>query len=243
VRKVMPYRVESMSNDDVAAWPPSDTAAEQINRLRKRAGLNREQLAERIRKLGGPSSMTAAAIANIETGRRDAEGRRRRDLTLEELALFAGALGVPPVLLEIPVGSHDLVEVLPGRIVSAWLAAQWFTGEGPLPTRRGDDNVFVTNADYAAWERGAAPLDYYRRQDALYEQWREIERRKRQAVREEREDDALDEELQRAEQAFFDLRQAMRRAGIRTRPLPAQIAHLDPEGGATDARHQEDRPQ
>lgn len=210
----MPYRVVLMSNDDTAPWPLSETAAQQINRLRKRAGLNREQLAARCRDLGAPDNLTAAAIANIETGRPGEDGRRRRELTVEELAVFAAALGVPPVLLVAPVGLRDLAEVLPGHIVSSWDAAQWFTGEAPLPTRHDEGDVFVTRSAFQAWETGAAPLDYHRQLDALFSAWRRAETEGRAEI----------------ERQIGELRRAMRRAGVRTGAMTPDLAHIDEEG-------------
>lgn len=108
----------------------SDVVAEQVNRARKRHGWNRGELAKRCRKLGAPQ-LTEAAITNIETGRRDADGRRRREVTVDELVIFGRALGVPPVLLAFPVGSQPTVEAFPGVEAPTWGAARWFTGEAP----------------------------------------------------------------------------------------------------------------
>ncbi len=217
-----------MNDTDAAPWPLSETAAQQINRLRKRAGLNREQLAKKCRDHGAPATMTAAAIANIETGRRNPEtGQRRRDITVEELVIFAYALDVPPVILVIPVGQHELSEVLPNRVVTSWTAAQWFTGESALPTRRGENDVHITAEDYDAWIKGSAPLDYYRQQDQLYRRWRDADKDVRPRLEEE----------------FRELRTTMRRAGVKLRPLPPQLTHLEAQEGGEDARDQEDRPE
>ncbi|MBP2370696.1 helix-turn-helix domain-containing protein [Pseudonocardia parietis] len=204
------------SDDVTAAWPLSEITAAQINRLRRRAGMSRDQLAARCRDLGAPEQMTAAAIANIETGRRNpTTGRRRRDVTIDELGIFAAALGVPPVLLAIPVGLRELVEILPGRVVSAWDAAQWFTGEEPLPTHNDAGERFVTSDAFRAWETGGAPLDFYRRQDELLDDWRSADAAARPDL----------------EQRLAELRRSMRRAGVRTGALPGQLtanlAHVD----------------
>lgn len=65
-------------------------------------------------------------IVDLETG-------RRKSISVAELAVIAAALGVPPVLLLFGVGTEETAEVLPGRHVPAFRAAQWFSGEGPLP--------------------------------------------------------------------------------------------------------------
>lgn len=207
-----------MSSDEVAAWPLSAAAAEQINRIRKRAGLNREQLAEKCQGWGAPASLSAAAIANIETGRPGPDGQRRRDLTVEELVILAAALGVPPILLLVPVGVRELIEVLPGRVMSAWDAIEWFTGEAPLATWQGEgQGAVVSGADFTAWETGAAPVDYYRQQAALF---------RRRAATSARGDE---QELRGIDEQLADLRRTMRRAGIRTWRLTPNLIHIDEE--------------
>jgi transcriptional regulator with XRE-family HTH domain len=106
----------------------SDVAAERVLQLRKRRGMTRDQLAERCRHLG-LTGMSAAALANIETGRRDAEGRRRREVTVDELIVFGRALEVPPVLLVAPFDVLDDIEILPGYTMTAHNAWRWLTGE------------------------------------------------------------------------------------------------------------------
>ncbi len=72
----------------------SDIVANGIRTLRRSRGWSRDHLAERCARLGYPA-LTAPALANIETGRRDARGRRRRDVTVDELFVFAEAFGTP----------------------------------------------------------------------------------------------------------------------------------------------------
>ena len=51
--------------------------------------------------------MTANVIDNIESGRRDAGGRRRRDVTVDELRVLADVFGFSPadVLGGLPPGT------------------------------------------------------------------------------------------------------------------------------------------
>lgn len=143
VRKQVRYRRNMTSSTD-GSWPLSGVVAQQVNTIRKRAGMNREMLAETCRALGAPDTLTAIAVGNIE--------RHRRAVTTDELAIFARALGVPPVLLLFPVGTAEEVEVLPGQQLPTWQAAKWFTGEGPL---------YETDE----WEQVAAPLQIQRQHD------------------------------------------------------------------------------
>lgn len=108
---------------------PSDIAGDQIKEWRGRRGMTAEDLAERCDELGAPE-ITAAVIANIETGRRDrTTKRRRRLLTLEELLIFAEALDVPPVRLIVPLDGRTRLQVTPEVEMSTWRALFWVSGE------------------------------------------------------------------------------------------------------------------
>ncbi len=72
---------------------PSGVIAARVRARRRLIGLNRQQLAERCAN-AGTSRLTLAALTNIETGRPDSQGRRRREITVEELLVLAAALGV-----------------------------------------------------------------------------------------------------------------------------------------------------
>ena len=106
----------------------SDVAAAQVARLRKTAGLTREQLAARCADLGWPA-LTVGVVGSIETGRPDETGRRRREVTVDELAILAAALNVPPLQLIYPLGAQRVVEMLPGRITDVWVAYRWAYGD------------------------------------------------------------------------------------------------------------------
>lgn len=132
--------------------------AAEVMRRRQEARLSREEVADRCRALGW--EMSAAGLANIETGRRDKDTRRRRrEVTVDELVVLARALDVAPVLLMTPLGVLDDVEVLPGHVLPAWRAYQWVTGDrtwtGPVDDPRG------------GWHGDrAAVIDTYDRHDA-----------------------------------------------------------------------------
>jgi transcriptional regulator with XRE-family HTH domain len=223
---------------ETATWPLSEIAAQQINRLRKRAGMNREQLAERCRELGAPDNLTAAAIANIETGRPNPDtGRRRRDITVDELAIFGRALDVPPLLLLFPVGYVEQVEALPGSVLSTWYAAKWFGGEQPWIL----DNA-EPDADLSTWRQNRAGLDAHRTHDSLMREWVDAESLA-EAAREDMSSakDVADREAfrrqvewheRRGEQAIAALRQLRRSArgqGLVLPKLLPALAHIDDE--------------
>jgi transcriptional regulator with XRE-family HTH domain len=96
-----------------------------IAEARKRAKITGKQLADRTIELGYP--IPHATIANIENGRRES-------LTVQELAVLARALAVPPVMLMYDTDpGPELVEVLPERHVTPFQATEWYTGEAALP--------------------------------------------------------------------------------------------------------------
>jgi hypothetical protein len=149
----------------------SDVVADQVRAHRTRLGLNREQLAEECAQLGAPE-LTYAAITNIETGRRDKDGKRRREVTVDELMTFGYALGVPPLLLALPLGGMDSVPS-PTRWGGlhpdyAW---QWVTGEEP-PAYRDERGRTVVDSTLIGgpggpdrmqvWQQVSAPAEVYR---------------------------------------------------------------------------------
>jgi transcriptional regulator with XRE-family HTH domain len=90
----------------------SDNVVRRVQAFRKHHGWSAARLADECAKAGFPQ-LTASVIANIESGRRDEQGRRRRHVTVEELVAFAVALQTSPVVLLGPLGGPDkhLVEV------------------------------------------------------------------------------------------------------------------------------------
>ena len=77
---------------------PSDVVARHVREARRQREWSGARLAEECAKLGFPQ-ITAEVIGNIERGRRDEHGRRRRDVSVDELDAFARVLGVPPAEL------------------------------------------------------------------------------------------------------------------------------------------------
>jgi transcriptional regulator with XRE-family HTH domain len=79
----------------------SDTVARRVKELRRRKDWSARRLAEACAATGSPQ-LSESVIANIESGRRDEHGRRRRDVTVDEAIGFAKALDVPAIHL-LPV--------------------------------------------------------------------------------------------------------------------------------------------
>ena len=95
----------------------SDLVAQRITELRRLRRWSAKALAGQCAEAGAPE-ITAAVIANIETGRRGPDGIRRRDVTVDELLAFAAALGVKPGDLLGPWGGRE-----PGLFAAELLAA------------------------------------------------------------------------------------------------------------------------
>lgn len=76
----------------------SDAVAARVRGARHARRWQASDLAERCAELGHPE-LTTAVIQNIENGRRDKDGRRRRYITVDELHALADALGCSPVEL------------------------------------------------------------------------------------------------------------------------------------------------
>ncbi|MEU5848950.1 hypothetical protein [Saccharopolyspora shandongensis] len=82
----------------------SDVIADAIRAARRRAGMTRAELADVATVVDGATQrFTAAVVGYIETGRRDSSGRRRRDVTVDELVELAAALATTPLAL---LGEH-----------------------------------------------------------------------------------------------------------------------------------------
>lgn len=148
---------------------PSDVIADQLRKHRKRLGLTREQLAEECARLGA-DQLTFAALTNIETGRRDRTGRRRREVTVDELEVLAHALAVPLLLLIFPVGDMDKIPTIPLEpAVHPRMAWKTAIGAEP-PVRAGSDGMPYADRStigpdgptrLEAWRAVVRPIELY----------------------------------------------------------------------------------
>lgn len=124
---------------------PSKVVAEQVRRWRGKRSLTVEQLADRVRTLGG--DLERVNLTKLEN--------ERRGLSLDEGLLLAAALDVPPAVLFFGLGEERRVAVTPKVVLHPHLAAEWLAGAGPL-------GRLETLAD-AEWREGAAPLRLHQR--------------------------------------------------------------------------------
>lgn len=113
---------------------PSDVVAKRVREIRRKHGLTVAQLAQRCAELGMPE-LTSQAIYNLEAGRKDRQGRRRRAVTVDELLALAAVLDVAPVWLLVPADDDDKepYQVTPTRAELADVVRNWVRGDRPLP--------------------------------------------------------------------------------------------------------------
>jgi transcriptional regulator with XRE-family HTH domain len=109
----------------------SDVVARRIQEVRRRRGWSAERLAEECAKVGA-AQITAEVIGNIERGRRDQHGRRRRTVSVDELLVLAVALNVAPTHLLVPLDDEQPYQVTPTRVEPAGAVRDWIRGAWPL---------------------------------------------------------------------------------------------------------------
>lgn len=134
---------------------PTAHFAKQVRRHRARLGWSQPQLAKQCQAVG--LKWDRSVIANVEAGRRTAVG-------IHEVMALGRVFGVPPMLLVLPVGTQEMVEVLPGQLVDPWTAAQWFMGD--VGAENFDPDSRLTG-DLDEWRAATAPLHLSREHDRL----------------------------------------------------------------------------
>ncbi len=142
----------------------SDLIGERIKQIRDRRGMTAKQLAARCKEIGAPE-ITAPVIANIETGRRGPDGKRRRDVTVDEVLILAYALEVPPILLLLPRGGTEKLQITPDAGMDLMTAAAWAAGDDNAFRAISGQAVPATEEDrkrWFQWRKDARPVDLLR---------------------------------------------------------------------------------
>ncbi len=122
---------------------PSSAVAERIREARRRRGWSASELADQCSQAGFP--ITKAVLANIESGRPNPDGTRRRDVTVDELLAFAAVLDVAPVyLMGLPDGSHGVRITESTVVTNRDELLMWIRGDQPLPGA--DARLYLTAA-------------------------------------------------------------------------------------------------
>ncbi|WP_405671417.1 helix-turn-helix domain-containing protein [Streptomyces sp. NBC_01530] len=157
---------------------PSDIIANQVRKRRRQLDMNRQQLAEKCASIGAPQ-ITTAALTNIETGRPDKDGKRRREVSVEELLALAHALSLNPVDLMVPADLSDdepyeVTDQVATTVGTAreWISGMWFLvpPESPMefalaiqsmPQKRAQavSRAWFTPERQMEWNRAALEYD------------------------------------------------------------------------------------
>jgi transcriptional regulator with XRE-family HTH domain len=121
---------------------PSDVVAGRVRQVRRKRGLTVAQLAQRCAELGMPG-LTEQAIYNLEAGRADKQGRRRRSVSVDELLALAAALNCAPIHLLVPLDDETPYEITPKYAEPGWFVREWVRG-GPWPLPGADVREFYS---------------------------------------------------------------------------------------------------
>jgi transcriptional regulator with XRE-family HTH domain len=212
--------------------------AQEIRRYRQEHGLSVQQLSDKLAADYG-MAIKRSVLSNLENG-------RRHMINVPELMVLAHCLRVPPLMLVCPVGTEKTMEILPGRTIPTWDAAQWVSAEAPLvhdklPDR---DEWLVDVEDVESWQHGAMPARLYREHDRLIARRNhallnaggayyaadtaEREGRTEEAAGHRSRAAAEKQTAREAEDALRAHRHKMRGFGFTILPaLPRDLAHLD----------------
>lgn len=191
--------------------PPGigDVISAQVRKYRHAKQWSVRRLVEECERLGA-HGLTEASLGNIERGQAADAKRTQRRVLVEELPVLARALGVAPILLVLPLGIEQSVEVLPGVPTDTWSALKWWIGERPFPGEDGEPS---------------AALGFYRDHDELV---RVVRHNRVGSLSGDGGDTGLSEGWA---QNLRDLRKHMRRAGVLPPELPADLADIEQQEG------------
>lgn len=177
--------------------------------------LTTQALADRTAELGYP--MDRSVIAKLEKG-------HRQTITVPDILVLSQALEVPPLLLLLPLGEADGVEIRPGIEVPTVDALRWFLGERPLPGTRWEgldtEDGSPTIASFQVHQQSVDRFIGHRRNARMAREGTLPGYRPEDAEQFERDAD-------RAGEGLRGTRQAMRLRGLTPPPLPAELAHIE----------------
>jgi transcriptional regulator with XRE-family HTH domain len=125
-----------------------------VRDLRRKRGWTAEDLAAQCTEIGAPE-ITRSVIANIETGRRDGDGRRRRAVTVEEWLILASALNVSPVELLGKGNWDETIAVTSITDLEAGAVASWIADDpiSPVAGLLAQRRAWCGTCDRAMWPR------------------------------------------------------------------------------------------
>jgi transcriptional regulator with XRE-family HTH domain len=144
----------------------SDFIGQRVKEVREGLGWTAEQLAARCAEIGAPE-ITRSVIANIESGRRDQAGRRRREVTVDELLKLSYALSVPPPFLFLPIQGRERLRITESVDMLPAQAVSWVVGDDTVNSYEVFPDMAspMTEDDFknwAHWRRRGLPINFLR---------------------------------------------------------------------------------
>lgn len=189
--------------------------------------MSAQVLADRCAHLGHP--LARSVIAKLEKG-------HRQSVTVADVLVLARALGVPPLVLMLPIGAEETTELLPDQKVPTWASARWITGEGRFPA----DDPPWDDPERGTQERrdgpsGLALIVIHREHDGLVERLLSLTHRldaERVSAAVAKTDggqaEAAADRLYAAERVLAQHRRYhMRERGVTPPPLPEALRYVD----------------
>jgi transcriptional regulator with XRE-family HTH domain len=152
---------------DFVKWP-SEVLREQIREIRVARGITQRQLAEQMSRAGA-STMTHVTVSQIERG--------KREVSVDELCLFAAVLEKPIVRLLSP-RPDDETEVLVTRLYRSVDFRNWMVyGDAWKPAARGAQQMMrLAYCSLILGRKREGPARKAEAREELVELFSEIER-------------------------------------------------------------------
>jgi transcriptional regulator with XRE-family HTH domain len=140
-------------SDISAHLSPGQVYARRVKEARQRLGWTQQQLADRLSELGLPMDRTT--IVKLE------QGKRAQLAPVDKVFALAGALGVPPLHLLVPLEDEAEVAVTPKVSLPAPVARGWIRGTQVVPIvpePAGLPRSDLRRLVWLAYTRGMSPL-------------------------------------------------------------------------------------
>lgn len=150
---------------------PTEVLAKRCRAYRLWREWSADELGRRCRE-AGLEKWNRSVVANLESG-------RRQSTSVDEVLVLAYVLGVPPVMMFIPLGEAPEVEITPKLRMHPWMAARWVMGR-PHGAALGLEFPGATPLDddqRSTWARANLPVELYMDLEDAIQMFDRMERR------------------------------------------------------------------